>query len=241
MHMHLIYVDESGDNRYFVFSALAIPADQWKSAFEMVREFRRYLRRQYGIYVYKELHAWKFVSGRGRPSDRTITKGKRCQIFRETLELVAKLPGAQLFNACFPHSQDKIAFERLLNRINRTLRRWDSYGILICDEGKEISYTRLVRKMHVFNPIPSRYGGWADTGKPYKNIPIDRIVEDPFFKESSQSYFIQLADFSAYALLRRENQLPSKNRYGLHKAFDVLSCILVREATTHDPEGIIRP
>ncbi len=239
--MHLIYVDESGDKQYFVFSALAIPVDQWEHAFQAIREFRRYLRREYGIYVYKELHAWKFVSGRGRPSDHITTKGKRCQIFRETLELVAGLPGARLFNVCFPHKQDEMAFERLLNRINRTLQAWGSYGILVCDEGKEVAYTRLARKMHVFNPIPSRYGGWLDTGKIYKNIPIDRIVEDPFFKRSSQSYFIQFADFSAYALLRRESQLPSKNRYGLHEAFDALSPILVREATKYDPDGIIRP
>ena len=36
----------------------------------------------------------------------------------------------------------------------------------------------------------------------HKNTVIDRILEDPFFKNSEMSYFIQLADFCAYALLR---------------------------------------
>jgi hypothetical protein len=67
------------------------------------------------------------------------------------------------------------------------------------------------------------------------------VIEDPFFKKSQQSYFIQLADFCAYALLRRERPLPSKTRYGLDQAFSLLSSILVRQASQRDSEGIIRP
>jgi hypothetical protein len=239
--MHLIYVDDSRDEKLCVFSALALPVDQWHEAFSRVREFRRKLRRAHGIYVYKELHAWKFVSGRGHISDRIVTKGQRCAIFRDALEMTAGLPGARLFNAVFPRKQDERAFEWLLNRINRTLNTWDSYGLLICDHGKNVVYTRMVRRMYVYNPIPSQFGSWMGTGKSWKNIPLDRIVEDPFFKDSAQSYFVQLADFAAYALLRKENPLPSKSRYGLDVAFYKLNPILVLEARPRDPEGIIRP
>ena len=239
--MHLIYIDDSRDEELCVFSALALPMDQWHSAFKQVRDFRRGLRRAYGIYVYKELHAWKFVSGRGRPSDRVVTKGQRAAIFRQALEVMAQLPGARLFNAVFPRKQSDLAFERMLNRMNRALQAWGSYAVLICDQGKEVAFTRLVRRMYVYNPIPSQYGKWPDTGTPWKNIPLDRIVEDPFFKDSSQSYFIQLVDFSAYALLRRERPIPSKSKYGIDKAFSVLHPILVKEASRSDPEGIIRP
>jgi len=239
--MHLIYIDDSRDERLCVFSALAIAADKWLEAFRQVRQFRHDLKKSDGIYVYVELHAWKFVSGRGRISDRVVTKGRRCQIFKEALQMVAGLPGIRLFNAVFSTKQDERAFERLLNRINRAMHAWDSRAILICDEGKETTYTKLARRMHIYNPIPSRYGTWKDTGETRKNIPIDRIIEDPFFKKSSQSYIIQLADFCAYALLRRENPIPSKTKYGLDQAFKLLSDILVREANTRDPEGIIRP
>ncbi|MFQ5794383.1 MAG: DUF3800 domain-containing protein [Candidatus Bipolaricaulia bacterium] len=239
--MHLIYIDDSRDEQLCVFSALAIAADQWLDAFRQVRQFRHDLRESDGIYVYKELHAWKFVSGRGQIADRTVTKGRRCQIFKEALQRVADLPGTRLFNAVFSAKQDERAFERLLNRINRTMVTWGSHAILICDEGKESRYTRLARKMHVYNPIPSKYGAWKDTGTEMKNIPIDRILEDPFFKKSEQSYFIQLTDFCAYALLRRERPIPSKTRYGLDQAFQFLEPILVLEASSQDPEGIIRP
>jgi hypothetical protein len=101
----------------------------------------------------------------------------------------------------------------------------------------------MVRRMGVYNPIPSQYGVWRDAGTMTKNIPIDRIIEDPFFKKSGQSYFIQLVDFAAYALLRRERPVPATSKmrkYRLHEAFGNLSNALVREASRRDPDGIIR-
>jgi hypothetical protein len=239
--MHLVYIDDSRDEKFCVFSALAIAGDLWQSAFSGLREFRRNIRKSDGIYVYKELHAWEFVSGRGKISDKVVTKYRRNELFREKLKIIASLDGVRLLNAVFPAKQEVLAFERLLNRINKNMQVSDSHAILICDEGNESTFTRLARKMHIYNPIVSRYGLWSDTGGKTKNIPIDRIIEDPFFKKSDQSYFIQCVDFCAYALLRRENQLASKNKYGLHQAFGELQPILVREASKYDPEGIIRP
>ena len=85
------------------------------------------------------------------------------------------------------------------------LMKWNSHAILICDEGKDAIYTRLVRRLQTS-----------------ENSAIDRILEDPFFKQSDQSYFIQLSDFCAYALLRQERPIESKTKYGLDQAFNLL-------------------
>ena len=129
--MHLIYMDDSADEQLAIYSALAIPADQWRIAFNAIRDYRRQLRRAYGIYVYKELHAWKFVSGRGNIADRVISRSQRVAIFNDTLDLMTRLPGACLFNAVFPQEDRIRAFEWLVNRINRTLQAWGSHGIVI--------------------------------------------------------------------------------------------------------------
>ena len=213
--MHLIYIDDSGDEELCVFSALTIRADKWNSCLKEIKKFRHDLQTSDNISIYTEFHAWKFVSGRGRIADGIVPKGRRCQIFKQTLQTVAALPEAQLFNTVFPTKANEDAYEALLGGINRTLQRWDSHAILICDEGKEAIYTRLVRRMQT-----SRNGA------------IDRILEDPFFKQSDQSYFIQLADFCAYALLRQERPIASKTKYGLDQAFNLLEPI---------SEGIIRP
>lgn len=239
--MHLIYIEDSADEDIAVFSAMALPVEQWRACFASLKEFRRGLKRTYGIYVYKELHAWKFVSGRGNIADRVVTKFQRAAIFQQTLDLVARLPGAQLFNACFPKGRAEQAFERLINRIERTLISWDSHAVLFCDEGKESDITRMVRRMGVYNPIPSLFGTWMDTGATSKNIPLQRIVEDPVFKKSDQSYFIQLVDFVAFSLLRRERPTEKLKKYGLDTAFEKLRPVLVTAATRYDPDGILRP
>ncbi len=187
----------------------------------------------------KEFHATEFVSGRGKIADRVVFKGTRCKVFLETLERIAQLPHAKLFNAAMTNNKELLAFERLLNRINRTMLAKKSKALLLCDEGKESIYTRLARKMGVHNPIPSMYGVWPE-GHATRNIPLDHIIEDPIFKKSQTSYFVQLADFCAYALLRREEPIPSKEKYGLHTGFEKLSPILARECSPRDPEGIIR-
>ena len=146
--------------------------------------------------------------------------------------------GVLSFNVCHLGPQDR-SFERLLNRINRTMSAKNSYCMLICDEGKEAHYTKMVRRMRVFNHIPSNRGSWA-TGKQTKNIPLDRIVEDPQFKDSASSYFVQQCDMTAFGLLRRERPTPRMKRYGSHKSFNVLDKVLVKVCNRNDPHGVIR-
>lgn len=239
--MHLIYIDDSGDEKLSVYTAVTIPAIAWNQSFRKLREFRRQLRADYGIPVYKELHAWRFVSGRGNISNRVVTKYERSIIFNKALDVLADLPGVSLLCAVFPKTDHERAFERLLNRINRAMGQWKSHGVLICDAGNEGEQIRIVRRMSVFNPIPSAKGHWEETQKPWKNLPIDRVIEDPLFKKSDQSNFIQLCDFAGYALLRRENPLESKSKYGLDQSFLRLSKIVLKEAAPNDPNGIIRP
>lgn len=128
----------------------------------------------------------------------------------------------------------------MVNRINVNVSQQQGNAILVFDQGKEVEYTRLIRRLGVHNPIPSKFGSWGTAG-PTKNIPTGLIVEDPFFKRSDRSYFIQAVDFCAYALLQRERPLPSKVKYGLDKSFNVLTKVLERRAAATDPDGIIRP
>ncbi len=116
----------------------------------------------------------------------------------------------------------------------------NSHALLISDEGKENVYIALTRKMRKYNPIPSRYGQWLDSGLNYKNIPTKRIIEDPVFKQSHRSTLIQLADFAAYALLRREVPTEASKEFGVSLAFDQLEPVCFKAANNKDPLGIIR-
>ena len=237
--MHFVYIDDSGDEKTRCYSALIIHESSWKAAQLAIKDHRRRLKASDGMYVTKELHATEFVAGRGRVGFQTVAKGRRCQIFRETLDLIAGLPNTNLINAIASKANERVIFERLVNRINRAMAEWKSNAVIFHDEGKD--YTRLVRRMCIYNPIRSKYGAWPG-GSPYKNIPTDRILEDIVYRDSKQSAFIQMADFCAYALFRSEFPLASKSKYGLDRAFEALHTLCVSAAYNGDPKrlGIIR-
>lgn len=240
--MHFVYIDDSTDRPTNIFSAIAIPCERWNEAFAFLKSWRQHLKEKHGIPVAFEIHATHFLSGRG--SGKTIghiPRHTRAQIFHKHFQVVEYMSrfDVRVFNVCNAGDDQFRAFERLLNRINRTMQSWDSHAFLICDEGKEAQYRRLVRRMRVFNPIPSNREVW-ENGEVFKNLPIDRIIEDPSFKPSQDSFFIQTADVVAHGLLRRELPTPKARQRRIHLSFNQLDRVLVRECNPNDAKGIIR-
>ncbi len=124
--------------------------------------------------------------------------------------------------------------------LERRLVPYSAHALLIADQGHEEEIVRLRRKLSVFNYIPSRFGSWGSTSS--KNIPLTHFVEDALFRDSAHSYFIQLVDCVAFALLKRETlPTPQVKKYNLHKAFDAhLAGICVTQASYGDALGIVR-
>ncbi|WP_160116882.1 DUF3800 domain-containing protein [Legionella sainthelensi] len=241
--MYFIYIDDSGENNTTIFVALAVPEKEWQHSFTKIKDFRRGLKAQYGIPIGKELHSWKLVSGRGKISNRILEKSTRVEIFNKILNLTASLPGIKIFPAINIESNYIRCFERLLNRIQRTIRDSDN-ALIFCDEGHS-NLTKLRRKLQIHNPIPSNQNispVWLDTNTKTKNIATDNIIEDIIYKNSKHCCFIQLADACAYALLRKEKEIASKNKLGLNNSFIHLDInnALVLKGIINDPHGVIR-
>ena len=237
--MHFVYIDDSGDEKIRAYAALCIADTDWKEALTTIKQYRRELKKQHGIYVTKEFHATDFVGGRGKIAPGSVMKGIRCAIFRDTLKMIAGLKGVRLFNAISTKAEESLIFERLMNRINTNVRKAGSNAIIVHDEGKD--YTKLVRRLGVFNPIQSMYGAWPN-GSTHKNIPLDNVLEDIVFRKSDKSYFIQMADFCAFALFRSEYPSASKAKYKLETCFEELHGICIPQCFSGDPKklGIIR-
>lgn len=118
---------------------------------------------------------------------------------------------------------------------------YHSASIIVADEGHDRQITRALRRKHAFNPVPSARGDWGD-GQPVKNIVLSHVIEDPVFRRSADSYFLQIVDCIVFALLKREvPPTPLVARYGIHKMFDVaLQGICFKKASPKDPLGIVR-
>ncbi len=168
-----------------------------------------------------QLDAWDRLTNR---IERTMLEFEKREIPLRR-DLMAKLPTAYA--------------ERHILELR--LNSYRPRAVIFADEGRESEITKVMRKMSVFNPIPSQFGKWK-AGKATQNIPIERVIEDPIFKKSHQSFFLQLADCVAFALLKREVAATQNiKKYGIHKMFEHrLSGVCYRKASPKDQLGIVR-
>jgi hypothetical protein len=200
---------------------------------------RRAMRASDGVFNSIELHATDWLGGRGNVAPAVVPKGARARLFNFALSSIALMPGVQIINAHAPKAQEMRLFERMLTRIHKNVSNAGSRAIIFSDEGK--NYDALLRRLRRFNPIPSHFGSWAG-GKPTVNVPLERILEDVVYRDSSRSYFVQAADFCAFSLLRYETPTPKITKLGVHKSFEILKRVLVTQAFAADPKklGIVR-
>ncbi len=233
--MYLVYIDESYDGTHYAYSAVFVPAFEWNRVFMDIVNWRRTLFTQHNIPLDYELHGTKFVGGQGEPENNR-DKNFRARLFNQAFDVFESIAGISVINAITGNKQNYMTlFEYMLNRINRTLQARNAYGVLVCDEGNEGRMISIVRKMKKDNEIASddyhRYHGNNS-----RNIPLERIIEDPLFKTSKSSYFIQLADFIAFSLLRNEKPMEG-TKEPVKTAFEKLDKILVKEAFKKDKRG----
>lgn len=228
---YFAYIDESMDDKNLcIFSAVLVPAQGWRATFDGLQRFRDKLAQSDNMLPEVEWHATEFIGGRGQLClpPYYVTRGRRAEIFRDVLHWIAEMPDIGVVNSLYPlrvgkQVQIPAAFEALVLGLNRVMETRDAYVILIADEGHEAEYRNIVRRL-------------GQEGR------INRVLEDTFFKESNQSYFIQLADFCGFALLRRERPTAKTSMFGTDKAFAYLEPALIKqELGIADPEGIIRP
>lgn len=118
---------------------------------------------------------------------------------------------------------------------------WSRRGVVICDQGHDRLIRSVSRRLKVFNPIPSMMGGWGVEREPYKHVPLEHLVADPFSRDSRHDRFIQLADFVAFALLKSFEPPTSRvARYKLDSAFEILDEALNKNAAYGHPKGVVR-
>ena len=101
--MHFIYIDDSTERPVNIFSAICVPCEQWNEVFERLKRWRKHLKDIHGIPLNYELHARKFLSGRGTASAiKEISRHQRAQIFHSSFKVTNWLNevGISVFNVC---------------------------------------------------------------------------------------------------------------------------------------------
>ena len=212
----MYYIDESEGPTRYVRSALGVDAERWNDLFADVQEWRKELRESYGIPPDRELHACDLLAGRGMlarngGTSERLSPGQGAEVFRDGLRRIedaaSSIGGVEVINVCLRKQEvkayEKVSLDRLLNRINASVKAASRHAFLIFDEGKERMITRAYRRLRTFNPVPSRYERWEE-GDRTRNIPVENVIGGPAFRSSDSDHLLQMADLIAHALLKQQ-------------------------------------
>ncbi len=254
--MYMMYVDESGDpgltgspTRYFVLSGLIVHELRWRDYLDQLIEFRRRMQRTFGLRLREEIHAAAFINRPG--SVVRIPRNDRLTILRAFTNELASMPHISIINVVVD-KQGKaadydvfvMAWKVLIQRFSNTIAyrnfpgpvNSDECGMIFPDKTDVKELTQLVRQMRRYNPIPQQ----PQFGLGYRNLMVTNIIEDPSFRDSSHSYFIQAADLAAFLLYQKLKPSSYIRRKSAHNYFDRLDPILCKVATNRDAQGIVR-
>lgn len=247
--MYLMYVDESGDpglngspSRYYILCGLVMHELRWRQYLDQLIVFRRRMKTMYGLRVRDEIHARHFLSNPGHLA--TIPLHQRASILRAFTSELGGMADLSIVNVVVDKQGKapgfdpyiwawKLLLQRLENGVsNRNFNgptNADERGLVLPDLPDTGKLRGILRQLRRFNIVPHR-----------GNAPLQFIVEDPCFRDSAATYFIQAADLISYSLCQK--LLPNRRakRHGVHQLFDRLNAILYLQASNNDPQGIVR-
>jgi hypothetical protein len=217
--MFLAYLDESGDSgidgsptRFFVLSCVLVHESAWLDSLDSLIALRRALRETYDIPTRPEIKARHFHNGRGPLRHLRWSQADRMELFRRVLCQVGDSLNFRVFGIAI----DKVparkrgwearmaAWTFALQRIERfTVEHKRDWAMIFPDEGHGYFIRKRLRHMRRFHAIPGFFG------RQMRKVPTRRIIEDPNERASQDSYFVQLADWAAYAAHRSSHIAPT--------------------------------
>ncbi len=188
--VRLFYIDDSGtvDTGWIVYSWVECAIPDWSVGIGDWVAFRKEIFARHLISVPYELHATRFMGGKGSPSakpDWNSHKRNRSEVLQAGLAAIAASPVLLVGTVCRRTTAKGSAYfaERgrvyaeLVTHVNHRLGAAGEAGILVMDG----------------RPVGSYYEAHRALRRSTRSI-----VEDPFFVEAHRSQWIQMADMTAW-------------------------------------------
>ena len=251
--MYLMYVDESGDSgiedsptTHFALSGLVVHESQWRGLTDRLLAFRKTMRSVHGLPLREEIHASTIIRS---PPVPEMKRHIRLTILRNLLDEIAKQNYISVTNVIVAKANKPVGYDVFENAWRALFQRFENtikygnfpggfrkdHGLVITDatEGKKLQ--KLMRRMSVYNPIPNQ--AWAGLG--YRNLPLLRMIEDPYPKDSRDSHLIQAVDTTAYFLLQKYHSNSYIRKQGAQNYVSRLLPVLNTRASTTNPLGVV--
>jgi hypothetical protein len=263
--MYLMYVDESGDcglpsdkspTRYFCLSGVVIHELRWKDSLHALTDFRRWVKRRYGVYLDDELHAAEMIQKPSAcaPSIQALKKHERLAIVRHFADQIAQLQDLSIINVVVDKGTGKLknkedvfrgAWYRLFQRFENTIQRKNfpgpknpsERGIVFPDNTDGEKLRKYLNDMRVRNWLKRVQTAGSFV---YDDRPIGALIEDPIMRDSKHSYFVQVADCAVFLLKQSIEPASYSRKHGVNAYFRRMEPVLCKVVSQTDPLGIVR-
>lgn len=100
MRTTIVYFDETGDDGnnqkssdHFILTSFYMPAELWKSNFQLARDLRNELRNDYGFKIKEEMHTKQFLTNKNPYARYEWTDEVRKDIVLRCAYTISKMEG----------------------------------------------------------------------------------------------------------------------------------------------------
>ena len=246
--MLLVYIDDAGDpglqpsspTHHQVLAATLVEAREWRRCLDGLIELRGRLYDRYGLPVRKPLKARHFLAGSGPFWKLDLSQRSRIRILKGIYRFQAERLPIRTFAVAIEKegAQERgwepmqAAWTFLLQRLQRFADEKEEHAMLLTEPNLIPVSRRLIRHMRRHHRVPLLGNAGA------KQFNLTRIVEDPL-PGTADGYFLELADWNAYAALRSQYVAPqSRVTEGL---WDLLGDVRLMEVNRvkKGPPGLV--
>lgn len=250
--MYFCYVDESGDSgrhdpndpehtgsAYFILSGLIVRDTHWKTTLDSLKSFRKHLAQQAYLRYDVEFHCADLIDVHKVKEYSQISVPDRWKLIDRFAEVIGSLAQCRLISVVInkvqsvlnPEDYATTAITKLYQAFDEFLKTQDDqHGVVFFDRANEQMINAHVRKL-------LRTGA---SGQTIPNVTIGWIIEDPIFRVSHESMFIQAADVCTYTLKECLFPQSSRKKFNADKIYNrrLLPIVYVSSYAQHD-DGII--
>jgi len=249
--MYFCYVDESGDcglydakkpertgSKFFILAGIVVAANKWKISLETMKAFRKKIAREGFLPYHVEFHCAEMIDPHKVKEFTQISVADRWKLMSEYAETLGQNTAFSLITVVIDKAKSSLQPEEYLTTaVTKLYQAYDEFlklnetnGILFFDRANEKHINTHVRKLL----------GTGASGENIPDIRIGWVLEDPIFRISSDSMFIQSADLAAYTLKEKEFPQTSRKKFNADRIFQRKLSEVCFKSNIADADGIIR-
>lgn len=249
--MYFCYVDESGDagqfdpeqpdktgSPYFILAGLIVGASKWKVALDTLKAFRKKIAREDFLPFDIEFHCAEMIDPRRIKAFTSISTENRWRLIDQFAETIGQHSPFRIVTVVIDKATSSLTSDQYLaTSMTKLYQAYDEFlkqerenGIVFFDRANERHINTHARKLL----------GTGASGETIPGIRIGCIIEDPIFRVSADSIFIQSTDVIAYTLKEKMFPRGSRRKYNADKIFDRRIAGALYNSSIADKDGIIR-